>query len=344
MNPRNEWFSMESIRKLSPFHLVAFYRYCCVDLKKLYGIRLDGACSFHGKNIELLFNKRQFNNTAKKSIKIILKNPKIMIDEHKKLIKAANRYKKVAQKILRTDLKKLSKKELADLCTEYGEAYHASHGRYGGHLLQLTEFENELFSKFIHSILEKKIKKHNLTESLGEAFTLVSTPEKPTNIQKQEIELFNLYLELLEKPKLLKSFRKHSEKEIEKKLPSLDNGLSKKINKHYNRWLWLPYMYEGPSWEKSYFIGVLSSMARQYLTESEVNLKKSEPRELIKRKNEFMKKIHLNEKEKIYLKLLSDSVYLKSYRKDVMYYACFASEKLFSEVGRRLFLSLNQVR
>ncbi|MFH1545720.1 MAG: PEP-utilizing enzyme [archaeon] len=344
MSRENDWFSMESLRRISPFHLVGFFRHCCVDLNELYGIRLDGACSFHGKNTELLFNKNQFNSAAKKSLKIIIKNPKIMVDEHNKLIRAANRYKKAAQRILRTDLKKLSKKGLADLCTEYAKAYHASHGRYGGHLLQLTEFENELFTKFIHSILEKKIRKHNLTESVGEAFALVSTPEKLTNIQKQEIELFNLYLELLKKPKSLKFFRKHSEKEIEKKLSSLDSSFSRKINRHCNKWLWLPYMYEGPPWEKSYFIGVLSSMARQYLTESEVNLKKGESKELIKRKRGFMKKLPLNEKEKIYFKLLSDSVYLKSYRKDVMYYACFASEKLFSEVGRRLFLSLNQVR
>jgi len=339
------WFSMESIRKLNPFHMVGYMRFVCVELNKKYGFRLDGAAPFHSKNTEILFNRKHFDNTAKKLLKMIIKNPEIIIEEHKKLVKAAENYWKISLKIQRIkNLKKLSKKKLAELSDEYGKAYVFSHGSAGGHMLQMAEFENELFTKFIQSILEKKIKRYNLNESLGEAFALVSTPGKLTRMQKHEIELFNLYLILIKEPKALNLFRKNSVKKIEEKLPKTSLSFSKKLNKHYRKWLWLPFMYEGPAWEKSYFIGILSSMAKQYLTKEEIELKKGEPKRLIKKRIDFMKKLPLTEKEKLYFKILSDSVFLKSFRKDAMYFGCFVSERLFSEVARRLFFSLNQVR
>jgi phosphoenolpyruvate synthase/pyruvate phosphate dikinase len=339
-----EWFSMETIRRINPFHAADFFRYVCVDLKKEYGIRVDGAASFHSKNTEVLFKRKHFNNAAKKLAELIIQNPKIMVKEHNKLIKASKNWKKISDQILKKNLSKLSDKKLAELACIYGRKYSASHRGSGGHMLQLTEWENELYTRFIQSILEKKIKKYSLNESPAEAFTLVSTPEKLTNIQKEEKELFGLYFELLRKPKLLKLFRKSSEKEIEKNLPKSDKSFSKKLDVHHKKWLWLPFMYEGPSWEKSYFIGVLSSMARQYLSKEEIELKKKEPERLIKRKKDFLKKLPLTSKEKIYFKILSDSVYLKGYRKDVMYFSCYASEKMFSEIGKRLHLSLNQTR
>ncbi len=338
----SRWFSMESIRKLHPAHMLAFQRYVCVELKEKYGIRIDGACSFHSKNTEILFDRKQFDKAAKSLIKKIVKNPELVEEEHKNLLKFARKYKKVSQKILKTNLKKISDKKLADLAAEYIKSYALSHSN-GGHVLQLTEWENELYTKFIQSVLKKKIERYDLNESLAEAFSLVSTPEKLSNMQKQEKEIFNLYLELLSKPNLFNLFRKKSEKEIEKQLSNFP-VFSKKLNKHYNKWLWLPFMYEGPAWNKAYFIEILSSMAKQYLTKEEIKLRKGEPKSLIKKKKNFMKKLPLAEKEKLYFKILSDSVYLKAYRKDAMYFSCFVSEKLFREIGRRLHLSLTQAR
>ncbi|MBU2099860.1 hypothetical protein KKB11_01360, partial [Candidatus Micrarchaeota archaeon] len=174
-------------------------------------------------------------------------------------------------------------------------------------------------------------------------FALVSAPEKLGNMQKEENEVFGLYLEIIKNKKLLDLFRKQPEKQIEKKLANFPK-FSKKLDFHHKKWLWLPFMYEGPTWNKTYFISLLSSLARQYLTKEEITLKKKEPERLIKNKKEFLKKLPLTSKEKLYFKILSDSVYLKGYRKDVMYYSCFAAEKLFSETGKRLHLSLNQIR
>ncbi|MFH1663774.1 MAG: PEP-utilizing enzyme [archaeon] len=338
-----EWFSMESIRKINPFHMPAFQRYTCVEVKKRFGLRLDGACSFHSKNVEILFNKKQFNSAGKKLLEKVINDPKLVSDENKKLVKYAKKYRKTADKILKTDLRKISDSQLALFAEEYAENYLNSH-KNGGHMLQLTEFENEFYSKFIQSILGKKIRRYNLNESLAEAFTLASTPEKLTNIQKQEIELLELYLELLKKPELLNLFRKKSVKEIEEKLSKVSPAFSKKLSNHHSKWLWLPFMYEGPAWEKTYFIEVLSSMARQYLTKEEAELKKSEPKNMIKKAVAFRKKLPLDNKEKMFFKILFESVYLKSFRKDIMYFGCYTAEKLFSEIGKRLGLSLNQVR
>ncbi len=339
-----KWFSMETIRRIHPLHVVAFFRYVCIEMNEKYNTKLDGACSFHSKNTELLFNKKHFDNTAKKVMKIIIKNPELIEKENKKLIKEADHWTKLAKKLLKVkNWNKVSKKQLANLAEQHIKAYKKSHGTAGGHLLQMAEFENELCTKFIQSIIEKKIKRYNLNESLGEAFTLVSSPEKLTSIQKQEIELMDLYLNLIKAPKLTELFRKNSVKEIELKLSNFPS-FSKKLNQHHEKWLWLPFMYEGPVWDKKYFIELLSSMTKQYLVRDEIELKKKEPLRLIKKKKDFLKKLPLNKKEKKYFKIFSDSVFLKAYRKDAMYFACFASEKMLAEIGKRLYLSLNQIR
>jgi len=338
-----EWFSMETIRRIHPFYVPAFMRYVCIELNKKYGLRIDGATYFHSNNTELLFKRKMFDSRAKKIIKKIINDPELMEQEHKKLIKASEKWKKISNKILKTNLSKLSDKKLAGFLKNYSESYFSAHGKCAGHLLQLTEWENELYTKFIYSILQKKIKRYSLNESLAEAFALVSAPEKLGNMQKEERELFGLYLEIIKNKKLLDLFRKQPEKQIEKKLANFPK-FSKKLDFHHKKWLWLPFMYEGPTWNKTYFISLLSSLARQYLTKEEITLKKKEPERLIKNKKEFLKKLPLTSKEKLYFKILSDSVYLKGYRKDVMYYSCFAAEKLFSETGKRLHLSLNQIR
>ncbi|MBU1120725.1 hypothetical protein KJ660_02495, partial [Candidatus Micrarchaeota archaeon] len=62
-----------------------------------------------------------------------------------------------------------------------------------------------------------------------------------------------------------------------------------------------------------------------------------------KHKNLF-KKLSIDKKHQILLRILRENVYLKGLRKDSLYFSFYSYEPLLKEIGRRLHLSLNQLR
>lgn len=104
-------------------------------------------------------------------------------------------------------------------------------------------------------------------------------------------------------------------------------------------------MYIGPALNKDYFVLLIKDLLKNE-QELLVLLAKMNERitEVKKKQQNLVKELLIDEK---YLKLfgiLRDSIYLKSLRKDALYYSFYSYEPFLREVGKRLGLSMNQLR
>ena len=124
----------------------------------------------------------------------------------------------------------------------------------------------------------------------------------------------------------------------------LDKALRGKIENHYKKYLWLHYTYEGPILELDYFIKIWQGLIR----ENKIKLLILETKNRIKKstriRNNIIKELDFNKKEKQLFNIAKDIVWLKGYRKDCMYYGMYVLDKIAMEIGRRLNLSLRQMR
>ncbi len=193
--------------------------------------------------------------------------------------------------------------------------------------------------------LKKRIQEKNPDLKVGETFSLLTIPRHETFQAKQEREIVGLAQKILKIPSARKLFRKKTVSQVIEALPSVNPKLNKEIEKHFLRYRWLPYMYVGPAWDKDYFIEQLKGLVKD---EKEVPgiLKKMRSRIPGAKENQrkLLKLLKPDKKRRLLLRAAQRIVYEKAIRKDAMYCSFFSYEPLLREIGKRLGLSLNQLR
>ena len=181
----------------------------------------------------------------------------------------------------------------------------------------LVDFERNLFSNYLLDYLKQKIKQKSYHASVGDVFSILTTPLECTFAEKETIALFKLS-------------RKITEYGIEK---------------HYRNFCWLPFMYIGPAWDKKYFEESLAGLSRQKI---DINgeLKKiiEKNAQLRRAQAKYYKDLEIHPKFKILFQVARKFMFSKSYRKDAMYYGCYVIDKVLREIARRKYLSIQQVR
>ena len=331
-----EWFVIESARRVHPLHSVNFYRYWGRDLG------IDGAIIYKARESHYLFRRDQFDAKAKSVFDKILKNPGWLVKSHQRIRAKANAYRKASEELSKIDFSNKSKKELVRLFNKYFKAYTESHCT--GQIDNLIEMEHEYLSNHVKRILAKTIEKKGLALDVGEAFNLISLPKEQSEMQEQEKSFLSLAAKLLKKPAIKKLFLEGDAQTIEAGLKNKAKEFDRALERHFQKFKWLPFMYEGPAWEKSYFINLLSSIVKQGTPLKELREKQEAEKTLARKRDRLWNSLALKGRDKIFAEFVPTSIYLKAFRKEQMYYGCFVSQRLFQAIGRTLNLSLDQVR
>ncbi len=336
-----EWFVMEKIRKINPMtcaELWCAYSYLFQD----FGKPMDAAVSFVNKDTCLFLRRDQFKENGKILLQKLLSDHAWWKQKDQNIYGCAQKYFEVGRKLLKIkNFSKFSNEELKQLFVEYYDTYLASHisGQWG----ILLEFEHEWLSKHVKDLLEKRIKEKKLNLDIANVFSVLSTPLKGSAITEEQNDFYKL-LSHVTKSETIELFKKSPE-EIEKLLPKTDSEFNDLMEKHFQNYCWLPFMYEGPSWKKEYFIKAIKSSLQEKINAKKMleGIQKVE-QELEKQQKEFLKKLDLSKDEKELVFFVQNQIYLKGLRKDAMYFGSYSSEPLFKEIAKRLHLTLDQVR
>ncbi|RJP61769.1 MAG: hypothetical protein C4543_02965 [Ignavibacteriales bacterium] len=191
--------------------------------------------------------------------------------------------------------------------------------------------------------LKDKIK--DTKHSLGEVFSALTTPieeSEPTKEYKNLLEILNI---IVSDDKLKNYFKRTEVRIIVKELGNVNKELNDKIEAHTKKYGYLGYGTVGPGWGKDYFVDILGSLTRQNTKPQTLldNLM-SDKTNIENKQKEFVKLFNIDKKHQELFKFARGLVFTKGSRKEAMFHSYSVIENLFREIGRRYYLSVNQVR
>jgi len=341
----DEWFSMESVPNYYPMLVgLPWNVKWANDFLKSRGFKnkFSKLLSTYDDNInDLLIIKKEFDNLSQEVLDKVRQDPnwghKYVDDlfiEQEKLIKATNNLEKV-------NLGQLNNSELYEVYEKYYDIY--SHLHIFHWVQTLADFGDNIFSKYLMGYLKDKIK--DTKHSLGEVFSALTTPieeSEPTKEYKNLLEILNI---IVSDDKLKNYFKRTEVRIIVKELGNVNKELNDKIEAHTKKYGYLGYGTVGPGWGKDYFVDILGSLTRQNTKPQTLldNLM-SDKTNIENKQKEFVKLFNIDKKHQELFKFARGLVFTKGSRKEAMFHSYSVIENLFREIGRRYYLSVNQVR
>ncbi|MDP3742478.1 MAG: hypothetical protein Q8R15_04130, partial [Candidatus Micrarchaeota archaeon] len=151
-----------------------------------------------------------------------------------------------SEQLGQTDFSKRPNAELGEEFQQWEDIRRQCH--QFGMPWNVVEFEDQLVSKHLKKYLEQKIKQTKTGLNVASVFSVLTMPTRKSYGQREEEELLEIALAA-----------KRSE------------NIEKKLEAHWKKYCWLPYMYEGPAWDKTYFEEILQSLTK--LNEAELQEK-----------------------------------------------------------------------
>lgn len=340
-----KWFKIEDIPKVNYFMLV--------PIVKKYGsfIAKQGGSSyfkyilwtFEKGTAGLCYLREDFNNGLDFLFKKAINNPEWAEKLNEGIVKYTKEYFAYAKSIENKDFSKLSKLELAK-DFEKLIAFQLDSHNSGQITTWLIDADRQLFSNYLQDLLKNKIKASGEKINFVQAFSLLTTPEKPSFMELESSESLNIALSIKKNKVAQEVFFKNNISEIKNKLNKIEHSLRKKMQAHYKKYPWLHYNYEGPVLEFDYFSEIWRLLTKDKNLEKLIKESERKFFHIKNRRAKLFLKLGFNEKEKKLFNIAKDIVWLKGWRKDTMYFGSYVLDKIAKEIGKRLGLSLNQVR
>lgn len=285
--------------------------------------------------------KNEFNLISHELVDLIIKKPNILKKYNLELKQDAKKFFKTTTEWEKTNFVSLNNNELAQVYKKYYDTYTNIHLH---HWMQTClDFGDNVLSKYLINYLKERVLNTHL--SVGDVFSILTTPTEEGNVSREYRDLLGIYKEITKNKKIKEYFKKNDTRIIEENLKMLNNGLDKKITNHARKYGWLGYNTVGPAWSREYFIDILGSFARQGISPDLLLKKQIKEREYIKNKQKkLIKKLNIDKKHQLIFKNTRDIVYTKGLRKDCMFYSYFTMENFFKELGKRFYISIRQAR
>lgn len=237
--------------------------------------------------------------------------------------------------IKNADLTRLSNKQLVELLEKFIEK-QAKMYAYG---TSLPTLDFQKFS-FVEGNLNEILKKKLSEKEYGEAYRVFTEPSKNSFSQDQDESLLILMERYYNEP-WFNSLKDITIQDLKVRYPAF----YKDLQKHTEIYCWVYYVYAGPAFTQNNFLDFIKENIKKGINPSDklnqIKNKKENNKKLIEN---YIKKIKPNEFEEFILHLAGKVVWAKPRRKDYQSKSYYHSEKLLNEIGRRVYLTLDQVR
>lgn len=288
------------------------------------------------------FPQNEFYRISREVVEKLVKNPVWGEIYNREVIKRSEEVFGKVKKLSLINLASLSNKKLYKLFVEHFSLLEYAHILHW--FVSALDYGENLFSKYLMNYIKNRIK--NSKYSLGDAFAILTTPTEESMTIKEYKSLLEILDYILQKNKLKNYFKKTETKILAERLKDVDRKLNTELDKHTKNYGWLGYGTVGPNWGKEYFINILSSLIRQKARPAKL-LKKVEidRNGLIQKQQELIKGLKIEPLHQKVFEVARGLIFGKGLRKDkTIFFYLSATENLFREIGRRYFLSLQQVR
>lgn len=290
---------------------------------------------------KLVFPREPFSKAGHAILEKLLENPEWGLEHNQSITAYGEQFLKKTDELLKNaDFKSKTDDELAGIYEALYEFQRKSH--VSGLLWVVLEFDHQLLTRYLLDHLKHVVQSRNLKLRAAEVFSVLTTPLQDSFAQKEELSLLNI-ANKVQDVRVKNLFTTCDLATLDAKLPKMDPILSKQIDDHVQRFSWLPYMYEGPAWDRPYFLQVLQGLLKDDVAAllETARTRHEKTRAL---QQQFLGQLELDEKNETLLEVAKGIVYTKGYRKDVLYHFFWSLEPYSKEVGKRLGLTVKQVR
>lgn len=308
------------------------------NYKKMLGIDGPTMAIFSRENkIQYLTQMSTWKKAHEDFKKRALKDPSYV----EKLIDLADEQgKKMNQwtekNIFRANLRGKTNKQLVSLWVKFNE-FGSNEYTYGV-TLPILDFQGfSLVENSIKNFLQNKVP----PEKFQHYFSVFTEPQFNSFSQEQEIGLLKIIKKHYSDLKWRKDIMVHDLGAIRKKYLRF----YKDLERHAKRYAWVYYVYRGPAYtERNFLDFVRHSLSKETHPGKYLKALQKKRQMNARLKNKYLKELRPDSFSAAMLKLAAKLVWAKPRRKDYQSKSYYHMEKLQHEIGRRLFLGLEQVR
>jgi phosphohistidine swiveling domain-containing protein/predicted DNA-binding transcriptional regulator len=234
------------------------------------------------------------------------------------------------------NLTELSNKALIDLLLAFGEKQKEMYAY--GVLLPVLDFQG--FS-FVEGNLKKILKEKLPEKAFTDAYAAFTTPTQNSFQMDQEEDLLRLMKDFEDREKWKEAIIKNDIDTLNKRY----SDFMRRLHEHTQKHGWVYYVYAGPAYTEKEFLEFIKDYLKKGVKAQEkLNEFASKKKEIIEQRKRYIKQIIPTDFEKSILQLASKVVYGKPRRKDYQSKAYWHCEKLQKEIGKRVGLTLEEVR
>ena len=293
----------------------------------------------------MCFPRDEFNRGADFLANKSLKDPAWAIRILKNVEHHSRQFMSLSKKLYaKKDLKPYSNKELAHILEDIYPDHEYQHV-VGASISWLADAEGERLSRAIIKSIDHRIKELGLKLVAAEVFSILTTPLSESFSEKEEKEFLDITQRICQSKSARRLFADTSLARIELNLSSLPKKLAGDINKHYQKWRWLPYMYVGPPYQMQEFLVRWQGLIKQKNQVAKmVNEAKQKKRKIDQEQKRILAKLKPDSKTRLQIKLVQYIVFIKGFRKDALYYGMYCYEPIFREISQRLLITIDQLR
>lgn len=259
----------------------------------------------------------------------------------KDTIKIGEKLFKENKKIDKTDLRKLSDKQLAAV---FANIYSQGSDLCDiGMVAAAPDVAFDYFSKLLKSLISEKIKTLYLKRTANEYFNILTNDGRGALATQERLALLKLAASINKNHRLKKVFNM-SETRIAAVLKNSYPIIFKKIETISRDYQWLTFGHLGPVKSLNEHVGEI----RTLLLEGDMNAKiKTIPQEykhLKTKQAQYFKELKFSTSEKQLFLIAQNFSYNKAYRYDMLLYTYYILDKILREISTRIKIGLSELR
>jgi len=294
----------------------------------------NGIASYHLK-------RNQFNRCADALASDIIHMTKTHKQRVKKYYILAKKLMVESETFRQLHFSEMSDHELLDEFKEIA-ALHRQNHLYGGILTFLPDEEQQRVSNAIFHKIKELIKESKSDLSVVETWNILTTPNKKSFREKEEIDILKICIEILQNKDLHKNIMQN---ENFFGLMKEDEKISNLLMDHHQKYCWIPYMYTGPIYDREHYYSKIKKNLTQGSNWIERSLKNANEKhkKIVKQQQKVLSLLKPCSKDKQLLKFAKEIVFLKGYRKDTFYHLFYCYEPFLKEIAKRINVDVRDV-
>ncbi|KKW01088.1 MAG: Phosphoenolpyruvate synthase/pyruvate phosphate dikinase [Parcubacteria group bacterium GW2011_GWA2_48_9] len=262
-----------------------------------------------------------------------------MIKKASRAFQAVRRLNEFSERqIWKKDLSRLSNAKLTEIYKRFVELDTPCYA-YGNVIFALEFGEGAYFSPRVRKILEKRA-----PARFKEYYGVLAGMPKKTVFYQQSLDLLEISYRVCKHKTLLRLFTRASPQEIVAELRKHHPRILREFQRQQRAYHWLFHSWEGPVMTVEDFILSAKDILKKGNVVAKLREKRHELEKLQKAQERIMRELHFVPYERWLLKMAQFAMWFQPYRKARQFKSCWHLGKYFTEVGKRLHISADQVR